>query len=106
MRFSSRFMLASLLSVQVMVCGAAEPSRSFQLAPIAFEANRGQAPQKYSFLFHRDGLRAMFFANGAELALCGKSGCDEKLALTFVGAESRYHKFGRGHKWEFCSSAA
>ena len=88
MRFSRKFMLASLLSVQVMVCCAAEPSRSFQLAPIAFEANRGQAPQKYSFLFHRDGLRAMFFANGADLALCGKSGCDEKLVLTFVGAHS------------------
>jgi hypothetical protein len=88
MRSLGSFWLASLLFVQVMVCSAAEPARSFQLAPIAFEANRGQAPQKYSFLFHRDGLRAMFFANGADLALCGKSGCDEKLALTFVGAHS------------------
>jgi len=89
MRSLSCFWLAlSLLSVQVMVCSAAEPSRTFQLSPIAFETNRGQAPQKYSFLFHRDGLRAKFFANGADLVLCGKSGCDEKLALSFVGAHS------------------
>jgi hypothetical protein len=88
MRFFSNFMLALLFSVQVMVCSAAEPSRSLQLSPIAFETNHGQAPQKYSFLFHRDGLRAMFFENGADLALCGPSGCDEKLALTFVGAHS------------------
>ncbi len=89
MSYLGRFWGAMLfLSVQVMVCFAAEPSRPFQLAPIAFEANRGQAPQKYSFLFHRDGLRAMFFANGTDLTLCGKSGCDEKLTLTFVGANS------------------
>lgn len=78
----------SLLSVQVMVGFAAEPPRPLQLSPIAFEANRGQAPQRYSFLFHRDGLRAMFLANSVDLALCGKNGCDEKLAMTFVGADS------------------
>jgi hypothetical protein len=88
MRLSCNFMLASLLSVYVMVCSAAEPSQSLQLSPIAFEANRGQAPEKYTFLFHRDGLSAMFSANGVDLALCGKNGCDEKLALTFAGARS------------------
>lgn len=88
MRSLGSFWLASLFFVQLMVCCAAEPSRSLQLSPIAFEANRGQAPEKYFFLFHRDGLRAMFFANGADLALCGKGGCDEKLALTIVGAHS------------------
>jgi hypothetical protein len=88
MRFLGGLCLASLLSVQLMVCRAAEPSKSLQLSPIAFETNLGQSPQKYSFLFHRDGLRAMFLENGADLALCGMSGCDEKLALTFVGAHS------------------
>lgn len=88
MRFLRSFMLASFLSVHVMVCCAAEPSQSLQLSPIAFETNRGQAPEKYSFLFRRDGLRAMFSANGADLALCSKSGCDEKLALSFLGAHS------------------
>ena len=89
MRSLSAFWLAlSLLSAPVMLCSAAEPSRTFQLSPIAFETNRGQAPQKYSFLFHRDGLRAKFFSNGADFVLCGKSGCDEKLVLSFVGAHS------------------
>jgi hypothetical protein len=88
MRSLGKFWLASLFCVQVMICYAAEPSRSLQLSPVAFEENRGQALQKYSFLLHRDGLSAMFSANGVDLALCGKSGCDEKLALTFAGAHS------------------
>lgn len=88
MRYLGSSLLALVLSVEAMVCWSAEPSRSFQLSPISFEANRGQAPEKYSFLFHRDGLRAEFFGNGADLILCGKHGCDEKLALSFVGAHS------------------
>ena len=83
-----RFLLVLPVLCVAMVCSAAEPSPSLQRSPIAFEANRGQAPQKYSFLFHRDGLRAIFYANGADLALCGRDACNDNLALTFVGAHS------------------
>jgi hypothetical protein len=81
-------LLASLFFVQVIFCRAAEPSKGLQLSPIGFETNRGQAPRDYSFLMHRDGLRAMFLANGVDFSLCGKNGCDEKLTMSFAGGHS------------------
>jgi hypothetical protein len=56
--------------------------------PINFEANRGQAPSQYRYLFHRDGLQAMFLRNAVDFHLAGREYHDRTIHLTFVGAHA------------------
>jgi hypothetical protein len=56
--------------------------------PIDFEANRGQEPSQYLYLFHRDGMQAMFVRNGVDFVLAGANYRDEAVRLRFLGADA------------------
>ena len=56
--------------------------------PIAFEANRGQAPAKYSFVFHRDGVEAGFSRNSVYFSLAGSHDATSNLRLELLGGEA------------------
>ncbi len=59
-----------------------------QTLPITFEANRGQAPTQYAYVFHRDGLSAGFFRNAVEFDLTGPLGAASKVRLTLLGGDA------------------
>lgn len=69
-------------------CIASELRPAPRPFPIAFEANRGQASAEYPYLFHRDGLLAMFQDNGVDFALTGPDYRDKPIHLTFLGGHA------------------
>ena len=56
--------------------------------PLTFEANRGQAPARYAYVFHRDGLRAWFFRDGVDFDLAAEHGAARPVRLTLVGGDA------------------
>jgi hypothetical protein len=72
----------------VPLCVAAGSPPAPRPFPIDFEANRGQAPSQYRYLFHRDGLQAMFLRNAVDFAVAGPDYRDQTIHLAFVGANA------------------
>ena len=56
--------------------------------PIAFEANRGQAPIDQSYVFHSDGIRAMFSATGLEFQFSNVKDRPNTVHMSFVGGNA------------------
>lgn len=57
--------------------------------PIDFEANRGQASSEAMYLFHRDGMQAMFVRNGVDFLLTDPNYRDKGIHLRFLGADAQ-----------------
>ena len=85
----ARYSLACLLfssMVQVIFgSSAGAGTRSF---PIAFEANRGQAPARYSYVFHRDGMEAQFSSKGVDFVLADSTDRRRTVHMSFVGGHA------------------
>jgi len=69
-------------------CVAAELPSTLRPFLIDFEANSGQAPSLYRYLFHRDGLQAMFLRKGVDFALSDPDYRDNTIDLSFGGANA------------------
>lgn len=67
---------------------AAKPNAVTARLPLVFEANRGQAPSQYQYLFHRDGMQAMFVRDGVDFVLAGPDYRDKAIHLRFLGADA------------------
>lgn len=78
--------LVSLSLVQVAF-GSSAVLRS-QSFPIAFEANRGQVPERFRYVFHRDGLDARFSSKGADFVLANSAGRANTVHMSFVGGHT------------------
>ena len=81
MSVSEPFCLYSILR-SLWIAAAAWPF------PINFEANRGQVSTEYPYIFHRDGLLALFERNGVDFALAGADTRDGSIHLRFLGAHA------------------
>jgi Abnormal spindle-like microcephaly-assoc'd, ASPM-SPD-2-Hydin/Beta-propeller repeat len=89
-------LLSSLAAVSIARAGT--PSTIHSL-PFTFEANDGQASAQYTYVFHRDRLRAFFFRNGVDFDVAEDGGAHGKVRLTFVGggADPKAHGVLKGH---------
>jgi hypothetical protein len=81
--------LCVLLSfVATISFATAERLPAIHSLPITFEPNQGQAPVQYGYVFHRDGLSAMFFRNGIDFDFTGTQGRVSRIQLTLVGGDA------------------
>ena len=56
--------------------------------PLTFEQNRGQADAAYRYIFHRDGVEAMFLRDGIDFLLPAGRGNRREVRLHFVAGGS------------------
>jgi Abnormal spindle-like microcephaly-assoc'd, ASPM-SPD-2-Hydin/Beta-propeller repeat/Protein of unknown function (DUF1573) len=56
--------------------------------PITFEGNRGQAPAGYRYVFHRDGVEALFSAGGVDFVLADTKHLRSRVHMSFVGGHA------------------
>jgi Abnormal spindle-like microcephaly-assoc'd, ASPM-SPD-2-Hydin/Beta-propeller repeat len=75
---------AAVLSLSAF-CFSANATNTASNLPMAFELNRGQAPERYSYVLHHNGMEFLFSRNGADLvALRGAKAT--RLRLEFVSS--------------------
>ena len=102
-RYSLACLLFSSMVQVVFGSSAGAGTRSF---PIAFEANRGQAPARYSYVFHRDGVEAQFSSKGVDFVLADSTDRRRTVHMSFVDghAEPRAENALGGHANYFIGS--
>lgn len=81
-------LLAACCTYQAQTVHGAGLPPTPRLFPIDFEANRGQAPSQYPYLFHRDGMQAMFVRNGVDFILAGPDYRDKAIHMRFLGGDA------------------
>ncbi|QNI31991.1 choice-of-anchor D domain-containing protein [Alloacidobacterium dinghuense] len=86
---SVRFFLSALV---LLIClpsnNALGASRQNLSLPLVFEENQGQASQQYRYLSHHNGMDAMFFREGVDFLLPGKSSDHQRLGLRLIGPDN------------------
>jgi hypothetical protein len=75
---------AVLLSITLSHAESKKPSAIHSI-PFSFEANHGQAPAGVGFVFHREGMAALFSVKGVEFVFTGRSRGRSTVQLMFAG---------------------
>jgi hypothetical protein len=78
----------SLFSAFGLSQEAKGPRLAVQSLPLTFEENRGQANTEYRYLFHRDGVKAMFLRGGVDFRLAGLKGSGGTVRLNLIGTNT------------------
>ena len=84
-RLSWRITLCLLSTVLAQIASGSPEKVPTPRFPVAFEANRGQAPIDQSYVFHSDGVRAMFSATGLEFQFSNAKDRSNTVHMSFVG---------------------
>jgi hypothetical protein len=85
--FKTFFIFLVLSSVIRIAFGSSNGIETRSI-PIAFEANRGQAPARYNYIFHRDGVEALFSADGVDFVLVDSNRSQTTVRMSFVGGRA------------------
>ncbi len=78
------FFVCLLLSSLVQVALGSNVGAKTRSFPIVFEANRGQAPARYPYVFHRDGVEALFSPGGVDFVLADAKHFGGRVRMSFV----------------------